>query len=206
MAFGEMSAFGNPFLRTVDRYEWEQQALISSSFTPAKQLRLFSIIDQTTAPSSDYPQFIIEHNRGGDLRLSAFNYNTAKTQLYMHPGALTKTNHIEADRLLGYREDYTIGTSNDYSILPRALNDSRYALKNEIPTIDSTKIFDANITAIVSSTVSSQPELILKTGTEEFIKFKRASSNTVQMITHPFLAIQSNNIAPNYEVSVKSGL
>jgi hypothetical protein len=36
MAFGEMSALGNPFLRTVDRYEWEQQALVSSVFSPVK--------------------------------------------------------------------------------------------------------------------------------------------------------------------------
>jgi hypothetical protein len=42
---------------------------------------------------------------------------------------------------------------------------------------------------MISSTVSSQPELILKTGVEEFIKFKRSSSNTAQIITHPFLAI-----------------
>jgi hypothetical protein len=58
----------------------------------------------------------------------------------------------------------------------------------------------------LEDSVPSQPQVILKTASEEFIKFKRSSSNTAQIITHPFLAIQSNNIAPNYEVQVKSGL
>lgn len=58
----------------------------------------------------------------------------------------------------------------------------------------------------LEDSVPSQPQVILKTGSEEFLKFKRASSNTAQIITHPFLAIQSNNIAPNYEVQIKSGL
>ena len=138
MAFGEMSALGNPFLRTVDRNEWEQQALISTSLTPAKQSRIFSIINETLLPSPSYPQLVIDHIRNGDLRLQAFNYQGAKTQLFLHPGSLSKTNHIEADRLIGYREDYTIPTPNDYSILPRGLCDSRYALKSEVPTIDTT--------------------------------------------------------------------
>lgn len=36
MAFGEMAPLGNPFIRTVDRFDWEQQAMISSAFTPDK--------------------------------------------------------------------------------------------------------------------------------------------------------------------------
>lgn len=108
MAFGEMSALGNPFLRTVNRFEWEQQALISNSLTPEKQSRVFSVLGDDLVPTSSYPQFLMDHHRNGDLRLSTFNYLGAKTQLFLHPGNLTKTNHIEADRLIGYREDFSI--------------------------------------------------------------------------------------------------
>ena len=99
----------------------------------------------------------MDHIRDGDLRLSTFNYLGAATQLFFHPGNLTKTNHIEADRLLGYREDYTIGTPNDYSILPRGLCDSRYALKDEIPTVDTSQLVLNSLRLQLEDSIPSQP-------------------------------------------------
>jgi hypothetical protein len=61
--------------------------------------------------------------------------------------------------LIGYREDYTItiGSTNDYSILPRSLCDSRYALKSEVPTIDTTQLIKNDVRVQLEDSTPSQP-------------------------------------------------
>ena len=122
----------------------------------------------------------------------------------MHPGGQTKTNHIEADRLIGYRSDYTIGTPNDYSIIPRGLCDTRYALKTEIPVLTPTKIYDVNLTAIVESATSSQPQLILRAGSENFMNFQRISSGISKITTNPALQLKSNAVISDYTLSLNT--
>lgn len=107
---------------------------------------------------------------------------------------------------MGYRSDATLPTPDDYSILPRSLNDQRYALKSEIG-YDS-QLLDDHMQVIIDSTVNTQPELNLNYRSEPnqlpFLKFKRTSDLITQVVSNPLLIFQNNQLTP-YTVSVNNG-
>lgn len=125
-------------MRRIDEPLLIFDAVVSSTL-PAPDVLMtgFFAVDENQAFRLDYPQLQITNEKNADMRLSSYVRGTNPilyTRLYLHPGARTRTNYIEADRLLGYKEDATLPTPNDFSILPRSLNDARYALKSEVTT------------------------------------------------------------------------